>query len=210
MTRRLKDLLKGAFYVVACLVVSGMAKVLFRLRVRGREVVLRGHGYIAVARHRSYWDIPLLAVAFGRRHRVHFIARRGLMKNPVFNFLIRLYATPIDRENFTRADFRRMLESIRREPLIGIFPEGTTRRAVDAKAGAVHFARLTGKDLLPVNIVAEGPYPPCYPFRFPKLTITIGQPFSVTELEDRVPRSGPRPERYRLLSEQLMQRVDTA
>jgi len=210
VTRRLKDLLKGAFYVVACSVLSVVAKLVFRLRVTGRDRLERGRGYIAVARHRSYWDIPLVAVAFGPRHRVHFIARRGLMKNPVFNVLIRLYATAIDRENFSRADFRRMLESVRREPLVGIFPEGTTRRAVDAKAGAVHFARLTGKDLLPVKIAAEGPYPPRYPLRFPRLAITIGRPFSVADLEKGVSQVGARSERYRLLSEQLMQRVDAA
>ena len=210
MTRRLKDFLKGGFYTLVSLILLVVTKALFGLRVRGREIVERGRGYIAVARHRSYWDIPLLAVAFGVRNRIHFIARRGLMKNPIFNPLIRLYATAIDRENFTKSDFRRMLESIQREPLVGIFPEGTTRHAVDAKAGAIHFAQLTGKELLPVRIAAEGPYPPRYPFRFPRITVSIGRPFSVAELEADVIGAGSRAERYRILSERLMQRVDTA
>lgn len=210
MTHRLKDLLKGAFYLLLYALLLPLAKVLFRVRIRGRELLERGHGYIAVARHRSYWDSPLVAVAFGPKHRVHFIARRGLMKNPLFNPLIRLYATPIDRENFTRTDFRSMVESIRREPLVAIFPEGTTRHASDAKAGAIHFAQLTGKELLPVNIVATGPYPPRYPFHYPRLTITIGQPFSVADLEKQTALCGPRAERYRLLSERLMARVDAA
>ncbi len=210
MTRRLKNFLKGAFYLLLYAVLFVSAKLLFRLRVTGREIIKRGHGYIAVARHRSYWDIPIVAVALGPRNRVHFIARRGLMKNPLFYPLIRLYATAIDRENFSRSDFRNMVESIRREPLVAIFPEGTTRHASDAKAGAVHFAQLTDKELLPVNIVADGPYPPRYPFRFPRLTVTIGQPFSVEDLEKQPALSGPRAERYRLLSERLMTRVDAA
>ena len=210
MTRQLKNFLKGAFYTLVSLILLVVTKGLFGLRVKGREIVKRGRGYIAVARHRSYWDIPLLAVAFGFQHRIHFIARRGLMKNPVFNPLIRLYATAIDREKFTKSDFRRMLESIRREPLIGIFPEGTTRQAVDAKAGAIHFAQLTGKELLPVRIAAQGPYPPRYPFRFPRITVTIGRPFSVSELEEEVQGAGNRAEHHRLLSERLMQRVDAA
>ncbi len=210
MTRRLKEAFKATFYALLVFFLRVVTKILFRLRVRGRERVQQGGSYIAVARHRSYWDIPLLAVAFGWKNRIHFIARRGLMRNPLFNVLIRLYATAIDRENFTKGDFRRMLESIRRERLIGVFPEGTTRRAVDAKAGAIHFARLTGKELLPVNIGAVGPYPPRYPFRFPRITISIGHPFAASELEEGEATSTSRAERYHFLGERLMRRVDAA
>jgi 1-acyl-sn-glycerol-3-phosphate acyltransferase len=103
-----------------------------------------------------------------------------------------------------------MMEAIKRERLVGIFPEGTTRRRVDAKAGAVRFAELTKKLLLPVNIRARGPYPPRYPFRFPTVTVAIGTPFPVGELARDLDGEGARSERYRLMSEQLMRRVDTA
>jgi len=169
----------------------------------------RDTGYIVVARHRSFWDIPLLAVAFGIRNRIHFIARKGLLKNPVFNPLIKLYATAIDRDHFTRADFRRVLEAVRRERLIGIFPEGTTRESADAKAGAIYFARLSGKPLLPVNIRAKGPYPPRYPFGFPQVTISIGRPISVAELEKET-EAASRAERIQRMSQRLMELVDAA
>ncbi len=169
----------------------------------------RDTGYIVVARHRSFWDIPLLAVAFGIRNRIHFIARKGLLKNPVFNPLIKLYATAIDRDHFTRADFRRVLEAVRRERLIGIFPEGTTRESADAKAGAIYFARISGKPLLPVNIRANGPYPPRYPFGFPRVTISIGRPVSAAELEEETEATS-RAERTQRMSQRLMELVDAA
>jgi len=171
----------------------------------------RNGGYIIVARHRSYWDIPLLVAAIGPRNRIHFIARKGLMKhNPIVRLLIRLYATVIDRDGFGKRDFRRMLTAMKRERLVGVFPEGTTHQQVEAKAGAIRFAGLTKKDLLPVNIRVHGPYPPEYPFRFPRVTVSIGEPFSLSTLEREVGGNIPRAKRQRLLSEELMRRVDSA
>ena len=210
MTRQLKALFKDGFYVLLCVFLTLIAKTLFRLRVTGRDMVEKGSGYIAIARHRSYWDIPFLAVALGWQNRVHFIARKGLLRNPIFNPLIKLYATAIDRERFSKTNLRHTLRALKQERLIGIFPEGTTQRRVDPKAGAIHFARLTGKELLPLNIQANGPYPPRYPFRFPQVTISIGRPFVIAELEDETVKADTRAEHYRLLSKRLMERVDAS
>ena len=123
---------------------------------------------------------------------------------------MRMYTTIIDRESFTKADFRRMLEAFKRERLIGLFPEGTTKQRVDAKAGAIHFATLTNKEFLPVNIRPRGAYPPKYPFRYPRVTISIGTPFSVNDLDTENSAEEARSERYRRMSVRLMERVDTA
>lgn len=208
MTHRLQEGVKGGLYALIVFLLHLLARVLFRLRVTGRNMLNRGTGYIIVARHRSYWDIPLLAVALGMRNRIHFIARKGLLKNPLFHLLIKLYATAIDRDHFSRADFRRLLDAVQRERLIGIFPEGTTKAGADAKAGAIHFARLSGKELVPVNIKAEGPYPPRYPFRFPRVTISIGRPVPVTALDDGTGTG--RVERERRMSQRLMELIDAA
>ena len=211
MTRRLRVLFKNGFYAGAICLLHLVLGLLFRLRVKGRANVRRDEGYIAVARHRSYWDIPLLATAMGIRNRIHFISRKGLMKaNPLVQPVIRAYSTIIDRENFGKADFRRMLEAVKTQRLVAIFPEGTTRQRVDAKAGAVYFASLAGKAIVPVNIRAEGPYPPKYPFGFPRITISIGKPVTVEALERAVDGDGARSEKLRAMSDRLMECVDRA
>ena len=129
---------------------------------------------------------------------------------PVVQAIIRSFSTVIDRENFGRSDFRKMLEAMKGERLIGLFPEGTTRARVDAKAGAVHFARLTGKRILPVNIKSDGPYPPKYPFGLPRLSVSIGEPFDVSDLGSEVGEAGTRSEQMQRMSERLMVRVDNA
>jgi 1-acyl-sn-glycerol-3-phosphate acyltransferase len=207
----LKTGIKNGMYAFLVLLLFLVTSPLFRLRVKGRANIDRNGEYIVVARHRSYWDIPVFAIAVGGLNRVHFIARKGLMKgNVLLQGLVRTFSTVIDRENFSKSDFRKMLAAIRRERLVGIFPEGTTRERVDAKAGAIHFASIAGKDLLPINIRAEGPYPPKYPLGFPRLTVSIGVPFSVDDLSAASDAGVPRSERYRLLSDRLMERVDNA
>jgi 1-acyl-sn-glycerol-3-phosphate acyltransferase len=101
-----------------------------------------------------------------------------------------------------------MHDAVRRKRLVFIFPEGTTRHRVDAKGGAVYFASAAGKRILPINIRAVGPYPPKYPFRFPRVTVSIGAPIAVADLEGKgdVRRS----EKLRDMSERLMEKVDCA
>jgi len=186
-------------------------KVFFRIRVRGRQNVDKSAEYIAVARHRSYWDIPVLIVTLGVFNRVHFIARKGLMRgNFLIQRIIRAFSTIIDRESFGKDDFLRMLTAMKNERLIGLFPEGTIRDQSDAKVGVIHFAKLSGKRILPVNISGAGPYPPKYPFRFPRLTVTIGESFTASELCDDKSAANTRAEQYQQMSEQLMLRVDNA
>lgn len=188
-----------------------MLKVFFRIRVQGRENISKQAEYIAVARHRSYWDPPALTVALGIFNPVHYISRKGLMRGaPLVQSIIRTFSTVIDRDHFSRDDFRRVLAAMKQHQIIVLFPEGTTQEQADAKVGVIHFARLSGKRILPVNIIATGPYPPNYPFQFPRLTISIGESFTVEDLHNAENDELTRTEQYQQMSERLMFRVDNA
>ncbi len=209
MARRLGTALKNTVYTLFVAFAHVVLRILFRLRIQGRSNVSSKEGYIAVARHRSYWDIPIVAAALGATNRIHFIARKGLMKsNPLVQPLIRAYSTIIDREKFGVADFRRMLDAVRQKRLVFIFPEGTTRQRVDARGGAVYFASAAGKRILPINIRAVGPYPPKYPFQFPRVVVSIGAPIAPVDLESE--QGSRRSEKLRDMSERLMEMVDSA
>ena len=205
--RWLAELGKTLLYNGAVALLWVICKLLFRLRVYGKENIPRD-GAILIARHRSYWDVPLIGVALGFK-RIHFVARKTLIKeNPIFGFFVKLYAIPIDRENFKPGDFRRVLQAIQERKLVGIFPEGTTKGAPFPRTGVVRFAERTGQAILPVNIVPRGPYPPDYPFRFPRVEVRFGRPFKLAELEQALPKGLSREERYRRLSLMLMEQVD--
>lgn len=184
-------------------------KLLFRLRVEGLEHVPDG-GAILVARHRSYWDIPLLVAAIGLRRHIVFVARRSLMRNPVIYPFIKHFTVPIDRKRFGKSDFRRIATALGDGRLVGIFPEGTTRQSAEVRLGVIRFAERTGKPFVPICLIPDGSYPPDYPFGFPRITARIGRPFGLAELSEG-PEAGAdlsKRERYEGLARALMARID--
>lgn len=199
---RIRDVLYGLIVALLWPVVM----VLFRLSVQGRDH-LRVRGLL-VAPHRSYWDIAVLCAACGPFRRVTFLAREGLLRHPVFAPFVWGFAVPIDREAFGVRDFRRTLAAAGRARLVGIFPEGTTRPGAYPKPGAVRFADRLDRPLIPVNLIARGPYPPArflrLPVRFPRIEVRIGPPITVAELNHDLPHGLPRSERHRVLAERLM------
>ncbi len=199
LIERVRDVLYAILVGLATPVVWG----LFRLSVRGRPLS-RG---IVVAPHRSYWDIPLLCVAFGPFRRIVFLARHGLLRNPAFAPFVWGFAVVINREDFGIKDFRKAMAAARRARWLGIFPEGTTRPGAKPKPGAIRFAELLDLPFIPVRIVPHGPYPPRPRWRFPKVEVRIGSPFTVEELARDLPPELPKSERYRLLAQRLMDRI---
>jgi len=200
---------KDWLYRFLAMLVGIAARILFRFRVRGREQIPLQGGFLVVARHRSYWDIPLVAVALGGRHRIHFVARKTLLEeNKFLAFFVRLFAIPIDREHFRLEDWRKVLEALRSGKIVGIFPEGTTQKPQRAHPGVIRFAERTGSEFVAVRLEARGPYPPKYPFRWPQITAYISAPFSLRDLEFDLGETSDRRERYQKLADLLMERID--
>jgi len=188
----------------------GITRLLFGLKIHGRAHIPSGHGFLLIARHCSYWDIPLLAVALGTGRRIHFVARRTLKRNPLLRPLIENFTIAIDRERFRLQDYRRISRALEADKIVGIFPEGTMKDTETIGSGVVRFAERSGRAILPIRIAARGPYPPHYPFGLPRLDIWIGQSFRLAELESELNRPLSRQERYARLSQALMQRIDRA
>ncbi len=212
-----KELCKTIIYFGSTYILWVVTKILFHVRIKGREKAEMGKGYIIVARHRSYWDIPLLVVALGGRRKIHFISQIQMLKNPFFYLFIKAYSTIIDRDHFKREDFRKIVEALKGNKLIGIFPEGTTRVKTEVKTGVIHFAEISGKEVLPINIQVKGSYPPRYPFRFPRISLSIGNPFAIDELkqEESLSLRGEQiatqaTRYYQRLSKLVMERIDSA
>lgn len=199
---------KDWLYRFLAVLVGIAVRILFRFRVRGRENIPQG-GFLVVARHRSYWDIPLVAIALGGRHRIHFVARKTLLnENKFLAFFVRLFAITIDREHFQVDDMRKVLEAIKSGKIVGIFPEGTTQKPQRAHPGVIRFAERTNSEFVAVRLEAHGPYPPQYPFRWPQITAYISAPFSLRDLEFDLGEISDRHERYQKLADLLMERID--
>ena len=209
-TQRLGEHIKEIIYRIGIPILALVLKLLFRLEIRGRENVPEGHGALLVARHRSYWDIPILLAALGPRHRIYFIARHTLLKNLFFHPFVKHFAISVNRERFGIEDFRKIIRAIDEEKIVGIFPEGTTYPTDEVRIGVIRFAERSGKPFLPVRLETNGPYPPNYPFGFPRIRVWIGRPFPLDELREEMQLTDreSRAERYEKLARALMERID--
>ncbi len=99
-------------------------KIVYRLRVYGRENIPKGGFFIIAPNHASYLDPPLVGVAFIRPLR--YFARKGLFNNIVLNIAMRsMGAVPIGTELRDLKPFLSYVDRFKNtnQPFV-LFPEG--------------------------------------------------------------------------------------
>ena len=112
-------------YRVLWSMVLALCKVLFRLRVEGKENFPPGP-FILSPVHRSFIDTPIAGMATSRRLR--FMGKESLWENrPLGAFLTVLGGFPVERGTADRTALRAATDVLALgEPLV-MFPEGTRR-----------------------------------------------------------------------------------
>ena len=84
-------------YAIVRAILNFFFFVIFGLKVEGRENVPKTGAIIVAPNHKSYWDPPVVGVAFNTRI-IHYMAKEELFKNPFFGWLIRQFGTfPVKR-----------------------------------------------------------------------------------------------------------------
>lgn len=145
------------WYVVIRGILSPFVRLLYPLRVEGREKLL-GHdvGLVLCSNHPSAWDPVLICVALGGRFPIRVMAKRELMKIPVLGFLLRKIGVfGVDRSNSDVAAVKTAIRTIRDKQNLLIFPEGTRSSGEGVtrpKGGVAMIAIRTGAMLAPVYI----------------------------------------------------------
>uniref|UniRef100_A0A7C6A994 1-acyl-sn-glycerol-3-phosphate acyltransferase n=1 Tax=candidate division WOR-3 bacterium TaxID=2052148 RepID=A0A7C6A994_UNCW3 len=134
-----------------------MAKILFRLKVFGREKLQSTGGKIIAANHTSNFDPILLGLA--TKDEVCFLAKEELFKfRKWFSWLIRTWnAFPVRRRQADPSTFKTCSELLQKKKTLILFPEGTRN------------AQKTTKNLLPFKpgvgflaVTNQVPVVPCY------------------------------------------------
>lgn len=165
-------------------------KVLFRLKARGQESFkkLQG-GSIIASNHKSYLDPIVLGLTAPRP--IIFMAKSELFAYPLFGQLIKaLYAFPVERGRVDKQALRYALEALKKNQLLGIFPEGTRIKEdliAPFKPGLALLVSLSGSPVIPVAIVGTdkifhwwGPLP-----FFSKIRVVYGEPITFSPKEER-------------------------
>jgi 1-acyl-sn-glycerol-3-phosphate acyltransferase len=149
----------GPAYLLLALISYLPVKLLFRLRVRGRENVPRAGGAVLAANHTSNFDPwPLGLPLFPRRY-LRFMAKSELYWFPLTLVLKGGGAFPVRRGERDVEAIQKAVDLCREGQIVVMFPEGTRRKKGLRKkwearphTGAARIAREAGVPLIPAAI----------------------------------------------------------
>ena len=194
-------------------VLGGVVRVLFRVRVTGTEhVPMQGPG-IAASNHVSVLDGIVLALVIARRRRrmTRFLTAAEFFRKPFYAWALRLYRQiPIRRGEGDEGALDEAVRTVRAGALAGIFPEGKVNPAPEGplqrgRTGVARMSLATGAPVVPVGIWGTQR-------RWPRSGIRWERPFRTTiALEFGAPVTGEgdpdSPQDTQRLTELVMERI---
>jgi 1-acyl-sn-glycerol-3-phosphate acyltransferase len=169
------------FYGFARVLLLGVSKVLFRIRIQGQEQVPSSGAFIVAPSHRSYLDTPF--VSFITRRKIRFMAKEELFKNSFGNKLFTaLGAIPVTRGSINARPAMKAIQRVLEEgEAAAVYPEGTRRHGPDIGQlfdGTAYLAVKLGVPIVPVavggseEILASGKKLP----RLHRVSVRVGAP----------------------------------
>jgi len=176
---------KKSIYLSIRLVFIGLAKVIFKFKVRGAENLPRTGAAIIASNHASYLDPPLIGMAIPRP--IFYFAKEELFRT-FFGSAIRIVnAIPVNRDQLDRKTLRTVLKVLAQGEMILMFPEGTrtkTGELQEGKPGTGFIAYHAKVPVIPAYISGSFDILPRGGkfFRFAKCTVTFGPAVDLTEL----------------------------
>ena len=187
------NIIKRILRVIVRTAIYLYCKVVYRLKVIGKENIPKEGPVIYCGNHRSYLDPPLIVVTAGRH--VRFMAKEELTKNKFLKFLGYVFdAIYVKRDNKEIAALKTTLKALKNKESIAMFPEGTRNgleKGESVKEGVAFFVLQTGAKVQPVGIVG-GEKP------FKKVYVNYGKPL---DYSDRVKKKPTKEELEQVIKE---------
>ena len=164
-------------YQLVVIVLGVIAKLLFFVRVEGKENIPQG-GYIIMGNHRAWID-PLCLALCARDREIRFMGKKELWGNKFFAWVAKeVRGVPVDRGNADMASIRMSMTVLKAGHTLGIFPEGTRSKGdgmLPIQGGASLLALRSKCDVVPVYI--DGDYR-----LFRRVTVRVGKPVAMDDL----------------------------
>ena len=146
--------LRPAVYWPARALMTGIALLLARIEVVGRERVPRQGALIVASNHLNNADPPVLTIISPRR--LVFMAKYEALRWPIIGLLIRLSgAFPVRRFEADIGALRQASRVLHEGEVLAMFPEGTRSKEGglgSAYPGTAFVALRTGTPILPIGI----------------------------------------------------------
>jgi 1-acyl-sn-glycerol-3-phosphate acyltransferase len=203
------------FYRCVRLLLVGYLRLVYRIRVVGREHVPADGPFVLAPAHRSMLDIPVVGCVSTRR--VHFMGKAPLFRVPVLGTLFRMLGGfPVERDGTDTGPLRESLRILKAgEPLV-VYPEGTRqngRRISELQAGAAYLSAKTGAPIVPVGIAGTEETFRTRPGRLPgfgRIVVVVGEPILPPARTGSVVKRSAVDELSATLHERLQKLLDEA
>lgn len=144
------------YKILYCIVIP-ILRLVYRVKITGRENIPEG-AVVVCGNHTSLMDAFFVAMAFGRKEHMAYMAKIELFRTPVIGFIMRkIEAIPVDRGAADISALKTAISVLKGGKKVMVFPEGTrvdgnTASEDGAKTGAAMMACRAGVDMLPVYI----------------------------------------------------------
>ncbi len=155
-----------------------VSKVIFFLRIEGRENIPKGKNCVMMGNHQHIFDPLMLALCVPDRE-IHFMGKKELWNNKLLGWAFtKVHGFPVDRGNIDMVAIRTALGVLKDGDTLGIFPEGTRSKdghMLPLLGGASLLALRGGCDVVPVYI--DGNYK-----LFRPMVVRVGKPIETADL----------------------------
>jgi 1-acyl-sn-glycerol-3-phosphate acyltransferase len=191
------------FYLFMGVISWPVLRLLFRLRVQGRENLPSEGGYVLAANHNSNFDPWPLSLPLWPRRFLRFMAKSELYWWPLGRIITAGGGFPVRRGERDIEAINRAVDLAREGYVVAMFPHGTRqkkglvkRHQPKAHTGAARIALEAGVPLVPAAVAGTDRLARLGPLR-----VRYGRPLDLEDLRDKELPIASREATERLIAE---------